>query len=272
MRQNELLVKREKSRQRLLEKEQPSFHPKIAKQSLRYLSNHHSYEDDDDEEDEEGGGGRREQEESILSSSSSSSSHHGIPSFEARMQRYTVKRKKLEEAWERERQQPSDCSFAPTLVTQDPANAALAANSHGTHTHLAPFDQRLEMNLRNQRSKLDRLRKEREGEELKDSRPSPQISSYARQNGKSKLGKVLHSMPHESYVNQLREEEMRREMRRQQLSQSEREKEMEECSFQPKTTKCPSYIKRIAKSMSIAKRMREETESLKQDTNRPEWR
>ena len=51
-----------------------------------------------------------------------------------------------------------------------------------------------------------------------------------------------------------------------------REEELRDCSFHPETTVCPSYIKRIAKSMAMVKAARAEHKNLRKMNAKPQWR
>uniref|UniRef100_A0A7S3K3P5 Uncharacterized protein n=1 Tax=Aureoumbra lagunensis TaxID=44058 RepID=A0A7S3K3P5_9STRA len=98
---------------------------------------------------------------------------------------------------------------------------------------------------------------------LSTKRNSPHVESKLR----------LTSAP-ESYLERLKREHEKRLEHRRRLQEELDRQQLQEATFEPKTTKCPTYIKRIARGMALAKRAAELT-NPNDDGNihqRPDWR
>lgn len=93
------------------------------------------------------------------------------------------------------------------------------------------------------------------------------VATATRPHAQSKLR--VSSAP-DTYLDRLRRENERRleHQRRQQHEQDRRL--LQDATFEPRTTKCPTYIKRIARGMALAK-MAEQARSVDQPP-RPDWR
>ena len=98
----------------------------------------------------------------------------------------------------------------------------------------------------------------------------PEISNYSKKQGKSVLSLSTNNT---EFLNWLNESKRKKEEERLNIIREREEKEAEECTFKPKTSECPAYVKRIALSMSIVKAARSNTSSLLDpEANKPQWR
>ena len=111
------------------------------------------------------------------------------------------------------------------------------------------------------------IREKTEQETFEEMTFQPEITRYAKNNAKSKIN--LADDEHSFLVKYRRDQQKAEEKRLFEMSKR-REDELRDCSFHPETTVCPSYIKRIAKSMAVVKAARAEHKSQRQ--NRPQWR
>merc|ERR1711885_75013 len=97
----------------------------------------------------------------------------------------------------------------------------------------------------------------------------PEITKKAKNSARSKL-KITDN--EQSFLEKYRVDKMRAEETRLYEMNKRREEELKDCSFQPETTVCPSYIKRIAKSMAMVKAARAEHKNHRMRDARPQWR
>jgi hypothetical protein len=62
----------------------------------------------------------------------------------------------------------------------------------------------------------------------------------------------------------------RQEQERQRIFEERAQEELKDCTFNPQTKECPSYVKRIAKSMQVVKAARAAEQASMR--SKPEWR
>lgn len=80
----------------------------------------------------------------------------------------------------------------------------------------------------------------------------------------------LHAAP-DTYLDRLKLEHQRRQDHRRRLQEDHDSRLLSEATFAPTTTKCPTYIKRIARGMALAKKA-DMSRSLDEPAARPTWR
>ena len=110
------------------------------------------------------------------------------------------------------------------------------------------------------------IRLKAEQETLQDMTFKPEITSKAKSSAKSKL-KLSTDGP--SFLDKYKNDQQKAHEKRLYELNEKRKVELEGCTFQPQTIDCPSYVKRIAKSMAIVKAAR--SEHLNQKV-KPQWR
>lgn len=108
-------------------------------------------------------------------------------------------------------------------------------------------------------------------EQLANVTLQPAISARAKESGKSCLS-VINAEDSTQYVNWLREKERKLEEKRGMEKKRREEMELVGCTFAPKTTECPAYIKRIKNSMDLVKAARSADSVLNTTEVKPEWR
>lgn len=114
------------------------------------------------------------------------------------------------------------------------------------------------------------LRLEAEQNELVHMTFQPTISNYSKNKGKSVLQL---SNDNTQFLDWLKTSNLKKEQKRLEILREREENEAKDCTFSPKTTECPAYVKRIALSMSIVKAARNNTSTLLDpDANKPQWR
>jgi len=131
----------------------------------------------------------------------------------------------------------NECTFKPQLSTK-----AKMAPSRST-VEMARDSQKLETKRRIMKLKADQ-------EELETMTFQPQLVTSTK-HARSKIRVV--SEP-DTYLHRLQMQLKHREDQRRHVQESKMLEEESECTFTPQTTTCPSYIKRIARSMELAKR------------------
>jgi hypothetical protein len=100
----------------------------------------------------------------------------------------------------------------------------------------------------------------------------PKISNFARERGTSEL--QLSSNP-SKFLEKYAQNQQEKQLLREKYEEEKKNLEIKECTFAPKTSECPEYVKRIAKSMAIVKAARNSSNndnSVKDDAVKPEWR
>ena len=105
------------------------------------------------------------------------------------------------------------------------------------------------------------LKTEREERKKHSFKPKLETSTTA----ESKLR--IASQP-DSYLDRLRVEDAKRQQYLQKKKDEYDEQTLVDYTFQPKTTKCPTYITRIAKGMALANKNKRENA----DDAKPDWR
>jgi len=114
------------------------------------------------------------------------------------------------------------------------------------------------------------LRLEAEQNELVNMTFTPQISNFSKTKGKSVLQL---SSDNSQFLDWLKQSNLKKEQKRLEILREREENEAKDCTFSPKTTECPAYVKRIALSMSIVKAARNNTSTLlDSEANKPQWR
>lgn len=114
------------------------------------------------------------------------------------------------------------------------------------------------------------LKLEAEQNELVNMTFQPKISHHGKERGKSVLQL---SSDNTQFLNWLKESNEKKEQKRLEIMRQREEAEAKECTFSPKTTECPAYVKRIALSMSIVKAARSNTSGLLDpEASKPQWR
>jgi hypothetical protein len=98
----------------------------------------------------------------------------------------------------------------------------------------------------------------------------PKISNHGKREGKSVLQL---SSDNSQFVEWLKQNNLKKEQKRLEVMREREEAEAKDCTFSPKTTECPAYVKRIALSMSIVKAARNSTSGLLDpEASKPQWR
>jgi hypothetical protein len=116
--------------------------------------------------------------------------------------------------------------------------------------------------------RMNRLKKEQElAEELTF---QPEISRRAATNAKSVIRSVTENST--QFMQWFHEKQRRLDEKRRQIADEKKEKELKECTFHPETRDCPSYIKRIAKSMEIVRAARNAGGAFQTTPSKPDWR
>lgn len=114
------------------------------------------------------------------------------------------------------------------------------------------------------------LKLEAEQNELVNMTFQPKLSKFAASKGKSVLQL---SADNTQFLEWLKQNNLKKEQKRLEIMREREEAEKKDCTFSPKTTECPAYVKRIALSMSIVKAARNNTSSvLDTEDSKPEWR
>ena len=99
----------------------------------------------------------------------------------------------------------------------------------------------------------------------------PELSHKAELEGKSVIKQVTES--NQVFIDWYKEKQERLEEKRKQSLAERNQKELANCTFTPKTKECPSYIKRIAKSMAVVKAIQPTATSGSDDKNsKPDWK
>ncbi|KAJ8601263.1 hypothetical protein CTAYLR_003280 [Chrysophaeum taylorii] len=150
-----------------------------------------------------------------------------------------------------------ECTFAPTI------SDAASRKPRRSVDELSAGDA-----LRRETSRrLLKLKADHDERARHSFKPDLVASSRAKPHAESKLR--ITSAP-DTYLDRLRREnEKRLENRRRQQREQDR-RELRDATFEPRTTKCPTYIKRIARGMALAKQA-DHSSSLDQPA-RPTWR
>lgn len=116
---------------------------------------------------------------------------------------------------------------------------------------------------------LMKLKMQANQEELADATFKPQLTEYAK---KSKSVLQLDAEPGQ-FLDWYREATLKKEHKRVAMLREKDEAEQVECTFTPTTRPCPTYVKRIAKSMAIVKAARNSAGSfVDANADKPEWR
>lgn len=75
----------------------------------------------------------------------------------------------------------------------------------------------------------------------------------------------------ETYLERLKREHEKRQDERRRLQEEQDRRQLQDATFEPRTTKCPTYIKRIARGMALAKKAEEALHAI-QEPEKPGWR
>jgi hypothetical protein len=152
-----------------------------------------------------------------------------------------------------------NCTFQPKINKKTEAMRARTIFEMSTADHERKKNNRMALEL------------EARQRDMADLTFQPKISHYAKDAGKSVLQVSLSDA--DQFQSWLKESTQRKEEKRRQIMRERDEKEQVECTFSPKTTDCPAYVRRIAKSMSIVKAARNSTSSLLDpESSKPQWR
>ncbi|GBG31641.1 Hypothetical Protein FCC1311_078662 [Hondaea fermentalgiana] len=150
-----------------------------------------------------------------------------------------------------------ECTFQPkiTKVAQSrPARSTLEM-SRGDSL-------RKETNAR-----LMKLRAEQE--ELQELTFAPEMQARARAGVESRL-RIL-SEP-DTYIRRLQHKDTLHSHKQTKAAQEQEMKELEECTFRPQIHDSPAYVKRIVRSLALAKPARDAQAAAAQQNSRPDWR
>ena len=113
------------------------------------------------------------------------------------------------------------------------------------------------------------IREKAEQETLEGMTFQPEITRLAKSSARSK---IQITDDEQSFLEKYRKDQQKAEEKRLYEMNKRREDELKDCSFHPETTVCPSYIKRIAKSMAMVKAARAEHKNLRKMNAKPQWR
>lgn len=177
--------------------------------------------------------------------------------FITRMQEEVTRRRKVEQQNMMTVGDPN-CTFHPQInkKTESLRSRSIFEMSVADH-------QRKENNRR-------ALQLEAEQNELVNMTFQPKLSKFASTKGKSVLQL---SANNSQFLDWLKENNLKKEQKRLEIMREREEAETKDCTFSPKTTECPAYVKRIALSMSIVKAARNNTSSvLDSEDSKPQWR
>ena len=106
------------------------------------------------------------------------------------------------------------------------------------------------------------LRLKVESERLSRFRFKPTMNTtYSATTGKKAEGKLQVLKDPDNFIKRLEEQKKIKEEKKAKMMKEKRDKEEENYTFTPKTTECPAYIKRIAHSMQISRKHREQFEN-----------
>lgn len=145
-----------------------------------------------------------------------------------------------------------ECTFKPAI---NPASKVLPGR---TATELSRGDQ-----LKKETSvRLMRLRSE--AEQLEGTTFTPAINARS----KHAEGRLRISEDPDSYIQRLQAEAALASERARQVSEAQSRAELSECTFHPRTNDAPEYVKRIARSMALARAVRPADNA----PAKPEWR
>lgn len=97
----------------------------------------------------------------------------------------------------------------------------------------------------------------------------PEISKKAAVEGKSVIKAATVSTG--QFVEWYKETRKKFDDKRVKAIEDRKQKELEACTFAPTTKSCPSYVKRIAKSMAIIKAAKN-LDISRQSNNKPDWK
>lgn len=151
-----------------------------------------------------------------------------------------------------------NCTFRPKINSKSNEVRSRSIFELSTADH-----QRKENNRR-------ALQLEAEQNELVNMTFQPKISNRGKREGKSVLQL---SSDNSQFVEWLKQNNLKKEQKRLEIMREREEAEARDCTFSPKTTECPAYVKRIALSMSIVKAARNSTsELLDPEASKPQWR
>lgn len=175
---------------------------------------------------------------------------NGSTAFLDRVQKEIEKRKEFEQKVEL--MLDRECTFTPSInkkAAQKPSRSRAELSFGDKFKHDA---------------KLKMLQIEVEQQHSADLTFKPQLSKRA----KEVQGKLRLSDDPSAYLEWIKNKRQEQEKERL-LEQKRREdEEAMQCTFTPKTTQCPAYIKRIAESISRMKEARGEAEDIPQ----PSWK
>ena len=174
------------------------------------------------------------------------------------MKQYQVRKEHQVIRLKAQHNQDPECTFKPTL--NDKSNRL--ADGGRSVVELSRGD-----SLKKETTqKMLRLRKEQEEMKELTFEPTVNHSNKVARNAESKL-KVLEDP--DNYLQRLQNDaKSRKDMLRRKKEMIEM-KDLEECTFMPKTGECPGYIKRIARSMALTKSEKPPEEVA---AEKPQWR
>jgi len=148
-----------------------------------------------------------------------------------------------------------DASFEPKL---NPRSVKLASRS---------FAEMSKGDMLRKAANYRMMKLKTEQEVMADYTFKPTISKRAQAAGK---GKVKLSSDPDGVVEAYRETQRQREEQRITRQMEQEQAELAECTFQPETKKCPTYVTNIAKSMEIVRNARQS--EVQKKPARPDWR
>ena len=143
-----------------------------------------------------------------------------------------------------------DCTFTPNILASSRARRARSV------TELSRGDSL----KRETAARLMKLKAEQD--ELEG------LTFQPRLNPSNAKGKLRITSNPETYLERVQKEQEIFSDKRRKAAQAQERKEFAECTFYPKTNDAPAYIKRIAKSMALARKAR----PAKKKSARPDWK
>jgi hypothetical protein len=191
----------------------------------------------------------------MVNHSNNSSSNRKPADFLTRVEKDLLRRESGEQTQNILLQELEDCTFKPKINKK-------AETLRSRSTFELSYGDKLR-----QDTKLKMLKLQSEQAELADATFKPKISSKAQEIGKSKLQLQRDPAKFLEWANRKKEE---LELLRQEELKRREEEELRDCTFEPQTTKCPAYIKRIAESISKMKSARGNQSTS--TVNKPDWK
>lgn len=175
--------------------------------------------------------------------------------FMQRLEQYKIRSQDKRAQLQQKAETPADkeCTFKPMITT--------------TAKNIPPrsIEDRIKSGLERKRQKTEMLRAMIEQKEMEGVTLRPQLTrSKAYESVQSKL--QVKSDP-QNYLNRLQTRQQKAQEREEQIRRQMLQKEMQECTFQPKIHDAPAYVKAIASSISLTREVNPSPRP-----SRPDWR